>query len=128
MDLILFARSMGGLAAVLALLAAALWIVRRHDIRLPGRVGTGARGRIGVMERVSIDAKRSLLLVRRDGAEHLLLLSPEGHVVIGGPVATPRERTRPDWLARSDDQPEFLFEPWLEPAYDHLILRRTAHA
>ncbi|MBB6124309.1 flagellar biosynthetic protein FliO [Sphingobium subterraneum] len=128
MDLMLFARSMGGLGAVLALLAAATWIVRRHDIRLPGRVGLASRGRIGVVERVTVDAKRSLLLIRQDGTEHLLLLSPEGHVVIGESASSPAERPRLDGSTRSVDQPEFRFEPWLEPANDHLILRRTAHA
>lgn len=78
----LLARSLGALAAVLGLLALALFAVRRFDLRLPGRVGGAARGRIMIVERASIDAKRSLLLIRQDGREHLLLLSPEGHLML----------------------------------------------
>ena len=37
MDAIALLRSLGGLMAVLAMLSAALWAVRRYDIRLPGR-------------------------------------------------------------------------------------------
>lgn len=82
MDMMLFARSLGALAAVLGLLALALFVVRRFDVRIPGRVGGTARGRIIIVERTSIDAKRNLLLIRQDGREHLLLLSPEGHVML----------------------------------------------
>ncbi|MDZ7895791.1 MAG: flagellar biosynthetic protein FliO [Sphingobium sp.] len=82
MDILVLVRTLGALAAVLGMLAGALWAVRRYDIKLPGRVGAGRDQRLQVVERISIDPKRSLLLIRRDGEEHLLLLSPEGHVVL----------------------------------------------
>lgn len=82
MDILVLVRMLGALAAVLGMLAGALWAVRRYDIKLPGRVGAGRDQRLQVVERISIDPKRSLLLIRRDGEEHLLLLSPEGHVVL----------------------------------------------
>lgn len=82
MDFFSVLRMFGGLAVVLGLLASALWVVRRYDIRLPGRTGAGRDQRLEIVERITIDQRRSLLLIRRDGQEHLLLLSPEGHVVI----------------------------------------------
>jgi flagellar protein FliO/FliZ len=115
MDIALFARSMAGLAAVLALLALALVLVRRFDIKLPGRVGGALHGRIGIVERITIDPKRSLLLVRHDGREHLLLVSPEGHVIVDHGSNAPAQRQVAP--ASSDvSQSAFAFEPWLEPA------------
>lgn len=82
MDILSIVRMLGSLAVVLGMLAGALWLVRRYDIRLPGRIGSGRQQRLEIVERVSIDQRRSLLLIRRDGQEHLLLLSPEGHVIV----------------------------------------------
>ena len=78
MDIALLIRSLGGLLAVLALLSGALWLVRRYDLRLPGRIGGGREARLAIAERVTIDAKRSLLVVRHNDTEHLLLIAPEG--------------------------------------------------
>lgn len=77
-------RMFGALALVLGLLAGSLWAVRRFDIRLPGRLGAGGTPdrRLEVVERLTVDAKRALLLVRRDNIEHLVLMAPEGHVVL----------------------------------------------
>ncbi|WP_145206496.1 FliO/MopB family protein [Sphingobium sp. B2] len=82
MDFFSLLRMFGALAFVLGMLAGALWLVRRYDIRLPGRVGAAREQRLEIVERITIDQRRSLLLIRRDGQEHLLLLSPEGHVVV----------------------------------------------
>jgi flagellar biogenesis protein FliO len=77
-------RMFGALAMVLGLLGGALWAVRRFDIRLPGRLGGAAtpEKRLEVVERLTVDQKRSLLLVRRDNVEHLVLMAPEGNVVL----------------------------------------------
>ena len=77
-------RMFGALALVLGGLAGALWAVRRYDLRLPGRIGAAPRRdrRLELVERLTIDPRRSVLLVRRDGREHLLLIAPEGHLVI----------------------------------------------
>lgn len=73
---------MGGLGVVLGLLAGALWMVRRYDLKLPGRFVGGATRRIELIEKLPIDGRRSVALIRRDGREHLILLSPEGPVVV----------------------------------------------
>lgn len=76
-------RTLGALAIVLGILAGALWIVRRYDIRLPGRTGSGGgTRRLEVVERTSLDGRRSIALLRRDGREHLILLAPEGNLVL----------------------------------------------
>jgi flagellar protein FliO/FliZ len=44
--------------------------------------GKNDEARIGVLETCYIDNRRKLLLVKRDDATHLLLISPEGATVI----------------------------------------------
>lgn len=82
MDGLALLRMLGGLGLVLGALAGALWLVRRYDIRLPGRFADADDRRIALIERLPVDAKRSLLLLRRDGVEHLLLLAPEGSLLV----------------------------------------------
>lgn len=78
---------LGALLLVLGLLAAALWTVRRYDLTLPqawlGRLaGPASDKRLHVVERLAIDQKRSLLLVRRDETEFSLVIGPEGVTVL----------------------------------------------
>lgn len=75
-------RTLGALGIVLGLLAGALWAVRRFDIRLPGRVSGGSVRRLELVERTPLDGRRSVALLRRDGREHLILLAPEGNLVL----------------------------------------------
>jgi len=82
MDLLSLLRTLGGLAVVLGLLAGALWLVRRYDLRLPGRA-IGARDRrLELLETLPIDGRRMVALLRRDGREHLVLIAPEGHLIL----------------------------------------------
>lgn len=89
MTILALLRMFGALAIVLGLLAGSLWAVRRFNLRLPGRIGGGGvdERRLAVVERLSVDPKRSLLLVRRDNVEHLVLMAPEGNVVLSAPRA-----------------------------------------
>ena len=82
MDVLSLLRTLGGLGIVLGLLWGALWTVRRYDIKLPGRVSASTSRRIEVVERLPLDARRSLALIRRDGREHLILLAPEGPLLV----------------------------------------------
>ncbi len=83
MGLLPLLRMFGALSLVLGLLAGALWAVRRLGVRLPGVTGAGGPNRrIELVERVGLDGKRSVALIRRDGREHLLLLGPDGSLVI----------------------------------------------
>lgn len=82
MDPYTLMRTLGALGIVLGLLAGALWIVRRYNIGLPGRMMKGGGNRLEVIERTTLDSRRSVALLRRDGREHLILLSPEGSVML----------------------------------------------
>ena len=103
MDVLSLMRTLGALGCVLGLLAAALWVVRRYDIALPGRAGAGRDRRIAVVERVQLDQRRSIVLLRRDDREHLFVLTPEGvhplETGIGRPVFADLAIDIADWPA-----------------------------
>lgn len=82
-------RTLGALGLVLGMLAGALWAVRRYDIKLPGRVAPSGRKRIELVERLAVDAKRSVALIRRDGCEHLVLIGPDGLAVLETGIEAP---------------------------------------
>lgn len=82
MDIFSMIRTLGALSLVLGMLAGALWAVRRFDVQLPGRITGGRSKRVELVERLAVDAKRSVALIRRDGCEHLILMGPEGHAMI----------------------------------------------
>ncbi|MGE0254094.1 MAG: FliO/MopB family protein [Alphaproteobacteria bacterium] len=90
LDLVRFAAA---LVFVVALIAGLAWLVRRTG--MAGRVAMGRNGRIGVVEIAGIDAKRRLVLVRRDDVEHLLVLSPTGETVVETGIVAPAAAVRP---------------------------------
>lgn len=121
MTILALMRMFGALAIVLGLLAGALWAVRRFDIRLPGRLGAGGAPdkRLEVVERLTVDQKRSLLLVRRDNVEHLVLMAPEGNVVLheartDAPalrlIDTPGPKPAPAFAALVEPEPVAMFD------------------
>lgn len=80
MDLLALLRSLGALALVLGLLAVGAWGVRRYGtgalrLALPGGAGGADERRLHLVERLALDPRRALLLVRHDTREHLILLS-----------------------------------------------------
>ncbi|HEX8415893.1 MAG TPA: flagellar biosynthetic protein FliO [Sphingomicrobium sp.] len=96
MDLLSLFRTMGALGVVLGMLAGALWIVRRYDIKLPGQMGGGPLRRLELIERLPIDGKRAMALIRRDGREHLILLGPEGPLMVETGIV-------PDWIDKKSE-------------------------
>lgn len=71
------------LVFVLALIGLLTFLGKRYGlIPSPGRVKTGGGRRLGVVEVASVDAKRRLVLVRRDNIEHLILLGADSDTVI----------------------------------------------
>jgi flagellar protein FliO/FliZ len=75
LDLLTWARALFALIATLALIALAAYGARRLNM-LQGAV-KGPR-RLKITESLMLDARRRLVVVRFDGREHLLLLSPSG--------------------------------------------------
>jgi flagellar protein FliO/FliZ len=80
---------------VLGLIGATAWAVRRFG---SGRLGgVGARGRqprLAVIDHATVDARRRLILVRRDNIEHLIMIGGPTDVVVESTIVrgTPAAR------------------------------------
>ena len=79
---------------VLGLIGVTAWLVRRFG---GGRLSNTTRGRqprLAVIDYASVDARRRLILVRRDNVEHLLMIGGPTDVVVEANIvrATPAAR------------------------------------
>lgn len=88
MDYVVYGQFVLALVFVLALIGIIAVIARRAGLG-PRMAPRGARKRLALVEAMPLDAKRRLVLIRRDDTEHLLLLGAAGDCVIeaGIPVA-----------------------------------------
>lgn len=88
MSLMTYLQYLAALVFVLALFGMAALVARRLGY---GRSGPaqGRRRRLAVVEVLPLDAKRRLVLVRRDDVEHLVILGPVNDVVLERAVAGP---------------------------------------
>jgi len=92
MDFDIYFRFLIALVFVLALIGLIAWLARRFGV---GRVAVRVRGaarRLEIIEMTAIDAKRRLVLLRRDRTEHLVLLGATSELLIESgiaPVAAP---------------------------------------
>lgn len=68
---------------VLALAGLILWLVRRFSgNRLSSNANRGRMPRLAVIDAATVDARRRLVLVRRDNVEHLLMIGGPTDIVI----------------------------------------------
>lgn len=112
MDTIGILRALGALLLLLGILAGALWATRRFDLRLPGRMGHRSETRLQLVERLSIDQRRSAVLIRCDDREHLIIVAPEGHVMVSS-ADIPAGQSEADQQAAvaTPDAPPFVVSP-----------------
>jgi flagellar protein FliO/FliZ len=69
--------------AVLALIGAAAWLVRRFaGNRLGANTNRGRAPRLAVIDAAAVDGRRRLVLVRRDNIEHLLMIGGPTDIVV----------------------------------------------
>lgn len=87
MDLIDIARYFGALILVMGLLGVAWLATKRYGV--PGVIQRQNLRRLSVVESLMIGSRYKLLLVKRDGTEHLVLMGPQGASVIESGIATP---------------------------------------
>lgn len=97
---------------VLAVVILAILVIKAVGGRVRGRRGS----RLGVSEYHEVDKTRRLVLVRRDGIEHLLMIGGErdlvietgiaGYAAVSVDAATARRSSRPEPAARAPlDEP-----------------------
>src|ERR1700728_1916670 len=93
---------------VLGLIGVTAWAVRRFGSGGLGGAGTrGRQPRLAVIDHASVDARRRLILVRRDNVEHLLMIGGptdgvvEANIVRGAPPAREVSVPRPPAVAET---------------------------
>ena len=101
------------LFALLALGAvAAVWVLKGYlNGQSPAAAIFGPRPerRLGVIEQASVDGRRRLVLVRRDGIEHLIMIGGPVDVVIETGIG--ERRGRPEAAEAVAAQPMFSRQP-----------------
>jgi flagellar protein FliO/FliZ len=76
-------RAVFALALTLGLLVGAAWLARRYGLMQGGVTAPGTHKRMAVVEQLWLDAGRSrLMIVRIDGHEHVMLVTPAGAVPV----------------------------------------------
>jgi flagellar protein FliO/FliZ len=97
---------------VLLLIGAATWLVRRFGATRIDPAARGRQPRLAVVDAAAIDGRRKLVIIRRDNAEHLLMIGGPTDVVVetnilrAGPLAA-RESTP----ARNGNEPQLRAVP-----------------
>jgi flagellar protein FliO/FliZ len=84
--------------AVLALIGAVAWLVRRFaGNRLGANTNRGRMPRLAVIDAAAVDGRRRLVLVRRDNIEHLLMIGGPTDIVVEPNIvrATTRDQMSP---------------------------------
>lgn len=77
-----FLLAAGGVAIALLLLVAILWIMRNRAPSPFVRGGRNRQPRLQVLDAAAVDARRRLVLVRRDDVEHLVMIGGPTDIVI----------------------------------------------
>lgn len=84
-----YLRFVLALAFVLGLIGLLAMLAKRFNLGFPTPMKTGRDRRLAVVEVAPIDSRRRLVLLRRDGVEHLVLLGPGQDVVIESGIVPP---------------------------------------
>lgn len=91
-------RFVAALAFILGLIGVCALLARRFGLA-PGASAMGSQRRLGIVEVKPVDAKHRLVLVRRDGKEHLVLMGGDTPLLlesgINAPEPTLVEETSP---------------------------------
>lgn len=86
-----YLRFVAALVFVLALIGLAAWALRRLGVAPRVRARQRGERRLEIVEVAVLDARRRLVLIRRDDVEHLLILGPNSELVVERGIApTPR--------------------------------------
>jgi flagellar protein FliO/FliZ len=91
MELGTYMRFVLALLFVLALIGVVAWLARKAGLGTRVVRPKGMARRLSIVEVSPVDAKRRLVLVRRDGVEHLVLLGATGETVIETGIAPPAD-------------------------------------
>lgn len=102
MDFDVYFRFLLALLLVLALIAALTWVARHF--RLGGQLtpNAGKTPRLTIVEVKALDARRKLVLIRRDAREHLVLLGATQDLLLESGIAAPPAAESTDRAATAE--------------------------
>lgn len=106
-----YLRFILALVLVLGLLALAAFLLRRSGIAPK----LGRSRRLSAVESLPIGPKHRLLLVRRDNVEHLLLLGPQGDLVVEGDIVGGSSTAAKGDPGKADDSASRRFAEMVDP-------------
>lgn len=95
MEFDVYIRFLVALVLVLALIGALTWAARRFGLGGQLTPNTGKDPRLSIVEVKALDSRRKLVLLRRDGSDHLVLLGPNQDLVVESGIPAPPEAARP---------------------------------
>lgn len=101
MEFNIYLRFMLALILVLGLIGGLTWAARRFGFGGQLTPNAGKSPRLSVVEVRTLDSRRKLVLLRRDGCEHLVLLGPNQDLLLESGISPPREAAQPVSLADS---------------------------
>jgi flagellar protein FliO/FliZ len=99
MDFNTYLRFMIALILVLGLIGGLTWAARRFGFGGQLTPNAGKSPRLSVVEVRTLDSRRKLVLLRRDGIDHLVLLGPNQDLHLEGGISAPRGSAQPVSLA-----------------------------
>jgi len=91
MDITELLRFVGALVFIIGLIGLCGYAARKFGLFTGGYSMAGTLKRLSVVEMKPLDAKNRLVLIRRDGKEHLILLGAEQSLVIESGIDAPIE-------------------------------------
>ncbi|MBY2934733.1 flagellar biosynthetic protein FliO [Rhizobium leguminosarum] len=94
-----FLLAAGGVGLALLLLIIVLWVIRSRAPSPFVRGGRNRQPRLQVLDAAAVDARRRLVLVRRDDVEHLIMIGGPSDIVIESRIL-PAAAEQPESAAR----------------------------
>nr|WP_206683577.1 flagellar biosynthetic protein FliO [Rhizobium changzhiense] len=94
-----FLLAAGGVGLALLLLIIVLWVIRSRAPSPFVRGGRNRQPRLQVLDAAAVDARRRLVLVRRDDVEHLIMIGGPSDIVIESRIL-PAAAEQPDSAMR----------------------------
>lgn len=94
MDVLDFFRYFAALLLVLGLIGAAGLATRKFGV--PGLAKPNATRRLHIVETLMLSPRQRLAIIKRDGVEHLLMITPTGATVIEAGFTPPSPAVPPE--------------------------------
>ena len=108
LDLESYLRFVLALGVVLGLIGGLAWLLKRYGFERAAKPRKNRVRRLEILETRAIDARHKLVLLARDGIEHLVVLGPGGETVVESGFKAPAQpREEPSFADRHPNTAAF---------------------